>query len=130
MKMTAAAGDGDDVQVRTKESIEQDFGDGNDSSCYFCESLIFPVFCGCSRVQNLKLQRGAMDCVQGFQGACYPQDTMGVLKLKSYTFRRGGVWKYEHVQWTPCRFSPPGDASGAKGGVAVHRGDAKWSCPD
>ena len=26
--------------------------------------------------------------------------------------------KYEHVRWTPCRFSPPGDASGAEGGVA------------
>ena len=34
MKMAAAAGDGDDVQVRTKESIAQDFGDGIDS-CYF-----------------------------------------------------------------------------------------------
>ena len=34
MKMAADAGDGDDVQVRTKESIAQDFGDGIDS-CYF-----------------------------------------------------------------------------------------------
>ena len=32
MKMAAAAGDGDDGQVRTKESIAQDFRDGNDSS--------------------------------------------------------------------------------------------------
>ena len=31
MKMAAAAGDGDDVHVRTKESIAQDFGDGIDS---------------------------------------------------------------------------------------------------
>ena len=31
MKMAAAADDGDDVQVRTKESIAQDFGDGIDS---------------------------------------------------------------------------------------------------
>ena len=35
MKMAAAAGDSNDVQVRTKESIAQDFGDGNDSSNYF-----------------------------------------------------------------------------------------------
>ena len=35
MKMAAAAGYACDVQVRTKESIAQDFGDGNDSSCYF-----------------------------------------------------------------------------------------------
>ena len=34
MKMAADAGDGDAVQVRTKESIAQDFGDGIDS-CYF-----------------------------------------------------------------------------------------------
>ena len=34
MKMATAAGDGDDVQVRTKESIAQDFGGGIDS-CYF-----------------------------------------------------------------------------------------------
>ena len=41
---------------------------------------------------------------------------MGALKLKYYMFRRGYVWKYEHVCWTPCKFSPPGDASGAEGG--------------
>ena len=40
------------------------------------------------------------------------------------------VGKYEHVRWTQCSFSPPGDASGAEGGVAVqysgvHQGDAK-----
>ena len=39
MKMAAAAGDSDDVQVSNKESIAQDFGDDNDS-CYFCGSLI------------------------------------------------------------------------------------------
>ena len=60
MKMAAASGDGDDVQVRTKESIAQDFGDGNDTSLYFCESLIFPVFCGCSRVQNLQALKGRL----------------------------------------------------------------------
>ena len=58
MKMAAAAGDGDDVQVRTKESIAQDFGDVKDSSCCFCESLIFPVFCGCSCAQNLQVPKG------------------------------------------------------------------------
>ena len=58
MKMAAAAGNGDDVQVLTKESIAQDFGDGIDSSCYFFESLIFPVFYGCSRAQNLQAPKG------------------------------------------------------------------------
>ena len=49
MKMAAAAGYGGDVQDRIAESIAQDSADGNDSS-YFLESLIFPVFCGCSSV--------------------------------------------------------------------------------
>jgi hypothetical protein len=30
-----------------------------------------------------------------------------------------GVWKYEHVRWTPCRFPPQGVTSGAEGGEAV-----------
>ena len=54
---------------------------------------------------------------------------MGVLVLKYYIFRRGCVWKCEHVRWTPCRFFPPGDASGAEGGVAVHRGERKVELP-
>ena len=50
-KKMAAAGDfGSDVQVRTKESIAQDSGDGIDSYRYFfdsnCELLIVSVFCG------------------------------------------------------------------------------------
>ena len=44
MKMTAAAGDGDHVQARTKESIVQDFSDGIDS-CYFTTLSFFQVFC-------------------------------------------------------------------------------------
>ena len=60
MKMAAAAEYGGDVQVRTKESIAQDFGDGIDSSCYFCDSQMFPVFCGCSRVQNLQDPKGRL----------------------------------------------------------------------
>ena len=74
MKMAAAAGNGGDVQVRTKESIAQDFYDGNDSCCYFCESPIFPVFCGCISVQNLQAPKERaweiMDNIQGFQAAC------------------------------------------------------------
>ena len=70
MKMTAAAGHGDDVQVRTKESIAQDFGDGIDSSCYFCESLFFFwSFVDAAVYRTSKLRRGAMDGVQGFQAA-------------------------------------------------------------
>ena len=57
MKMAAAAGNGDDVQDRIEESIAQDSADGNDSYFNF-ESLIFPVFCGCSCAQNLKAPKG------------------------------------------------------------------------
>ena len=56
---------------------------------------------------------------------------MGVLVFKYYMFRKGCVWKCEHVRWTPCRFSPPGDsdASGAEGGVAEHRGERPVELP-
>ena len=57
MKMAAAAGDGDDVQDRTNESIAQDSADGNDSN-FNSESLIFPVFCGCSWAQKLQAPKG------------------------------------------------------------------------
>ena len=99
MKMAAAAGDGDDVQVRTKESIAQDFGDGNDSSCYFCESLIFPFFCGCSCVQSLMLpgRRGAMEASTAFKLHA-THGTLWTQLLSSPTRSEGwGVRKYEHV---------------------------------
>ena len=60
MKMAAAAGYGGDVQVRTKESIAQDSGDGNDSFCSFRVTNFFPVFCGYSRVQNLQAPNGRL----------------------------------------------------------------------
>ena len=131
MKMAAAAGDCDDVQVLTTESIAQDFGDGNDYSCYFCESLIFLVFCGCSRVQNLKAPKGRPWTASKAFKLHICHGTLWAHLISSSTRSEGGcVWKYEHVRWPPCRFSAQGDASSAKGGVAVHRGDAKWSCPD
>ncbi len=40
------------------------------------------------------------------------------------------VWKYEHVRWTPCRFSPPGVTGGAEGEETVNQGDDQRSCPD
>ena len=106
MTMTAAAGYGSDVQVHTTESIAQDFGDGNDASCYFCESLIFPVFCGCSSVQNLKL-RGAMEASKASK--LHPtHKTLWAYLSSSNTCSEGGVRKCEHVRWTPCRIFPAG----------------------
>ena len=54
---------------------------------------------------------------------------MGVLLLKYYMFRRECVWKYEHVRWTPCRVSPPGDASGAEGGVEYTKATPSGAAP-
>ena len=85
MAALAAADYGNDVNVRTKESSAQDFGDGI-YSCYFYKSIIFLIFCGCSCVHNRKAPKGGYGGVQGFQAACKPHDTMGVLKLKYYTF--------------------------------------------
>ena len=39
------------------------------------------------------------------------------------------MWKYEHVRWTPFRFSPLGDTSGAEGGVAVHQEEHQVALP-
>ena len=62
-----------------------------------------------------KLQRGYGRRPKAFKLHTYSKDTMGVLVPKHYMFRRGCVWKCEHVRWTPCRFSPPGALSAPKG---------------
>jgi hypothetical protein len=55
-------------------------------------------------------------------------ETLWALKLKHYTFRRGLFVEYRHVRWTPCRYSPPGDAISAKEVEVNHQGDDQWSC--
>ena len=114
MKMAAAAGNGDDEQDRTKESIAQDSADGNDS--YFFESLIFSGLLWMQPRTEPPSSEGATDGVRRLS-SCMPttRTTMGVLIPKHYMFRRGCVWKCEHVRWTPCRFFQLGDASGAEG---------------
>ena len=62
-----------------------------------------------------KLRRGYARRPKAIKLHANHKDTMGVLVLKHYMFRRECMWKCEHVRWTPCRFSPQGDASGAKG---------------
>ena len=72
MKMAAAAGYGDDVHVCTKESIAQDSGDGNDSSCYFLRvtnrfsGLLWMQPC----TEPLSSEGEIINGVQGFQAAC------------------------------------------------------------
>ena len=57
MKMVAAVCNGDE-QDRIEGSTAHDPADGTDSFSF--ESLIFflPVFCACSRVQNLQAPKG------------------------------------------------------------------------
>ena len=66
MKMAATTGNGDDAKDRIEESIAQDSADGNDS-CYFFQSLIFPVFCGCSHVPNLQAPKGLWTASKAFK---------------------------------------------------------------
>ena len=95
------------------------------------ESLIFfPVLLDCSRVQNLRAPKGLWTAprhsscrpTKGYYGrTCSP-----VLHVPKGLCVEERAW----CNFTPWRWSPPGDASGAEGGVAVHQGDDQWSCPD
>ena len=102
MKMAAAAGNGDE-QVRIEGSTAHDPADGNDSFSY--ESLIFPP-----SLLRMQLSTEPPSSKGGNDGwrpkalsITTARTTMGVLVLKYYMFRRGCVWKCEHVRWTPCR---------------------------
>ena len=109
MKMAAAAGDGDDVQVRIKESIAQDFDDGNDSSNYFCESLFFSVFCGCSRVQNLQAPRGRLWTVsKAFKLHINHRTIWAHLNLKFYPLQRGLCVEIRACAMDPMQDFPAG----------------------
>ena len=59
---------------------------------------------------------------------------MGATVIQHYVFRRGCVWKCEHVRCTPCRCSPPGALSAPKGEwpytEATPRGAAPTSPPE
>ena len=93
------------------------------------ESLIFPVLLRMQLSTEPPSSKGAMDGVQGSQGSMTTaRTTMGATVIQHYVFEGGCLWKCEHVRWTPCMF-PAGRAVSAEGGMAVHRGDAKWSCP-
>ena len=127
--MAAAAGSGGDVQLRIEESIAQDSADGNDS-CYFFESLIFPVFCGCSRAQNLQAPKGLWEASKGYQDAFQPQGHYGRTCSQALHVPQGICVEVRACVMDPMLVFPAGRAVSAEGGVAVHRGDAKWSCPD
>ena len=113
MKMAAAAGNGDE-QDRIEGSIAHDPADGIDSFSFRVTN--------CSSLLRMQLSteppgsEGAMDGVQRLSSSMTTaRTTIGATVSQHYMFRRGFVWKCEHVRWTPCRFSPPGALSAPKG---------------
>ena len=69
---------------------------------------------------------------------------MGATVIRTSGSEGAIMWKCEHVRMDFLQVFlrralrapkgeevvPTGRAISAEGGVAVHRGDAKWSCPD
>ena len=71
---------------------------------------------------------GATELSKDHQAACQPQGHYGrncyqALHVPMCVEVRACVMDPMHV-------FPAGRAVSAEGGMAVHRGDAKWSCPD
>ena len=54
--------------------------------------------------------------------------TMGATVISM--FRRGMCVEVQAFAKDPMQGFPAGRAVSAEGGMAVHRGDAKWICPD
>ena len=129
MKMAAAAGNGDDVQDRTNESIAQDSADGNDSN-FNSESLIFPVFCGCSWAQKLQAPKGLRNFPKAIKLHDNRKDNYGRNCNPELHVPKGMCVEVRACAMDPMKVFPAGRAVSAERGVAVHRGDARWTCPD
>ena len=103
MKMAAAAGNGDEHD-RIKGSIARPChpADGDDSFSF--ESLIFPVLLRMQLSTEPPSSEGAMDGVQRLSRQHdNRKDNYGRNCNPHFMFRRGCVWKCEHVRRTPCR---------------------------
>ena len=157
MKMVAAVCNGDEQDL-IEGSIAHEPADGNDSFSY--ESLIFSSQSSAhaAEYRTSELRRGSYGWRPRLTVMINSKDYYGRNCNPHFWFRRGYLWKCEHVRWIfagvlstwrttsvaarvvfPRRalrapkgewWFPTGHAVCAKGGVAVHRGDAKWSCPD
>ena len=55
---------------------------------------------------------------------------MGATEIQHHMFRRGLCLEVRACAMDPMQVIPAGRAVSAEGGMAIHRGDAKWSCPD
>ena len=114
---------------------------------FYFESLIFPP--SLLRMQlstEPPSSEGAMDAPKALQSVMINRkDYYGCNCNPHFWFRMGYLWKCEHVRMVFfAGVSPPGAlpapkgewcfptgrAISAEGGVAVHLGEAKWSCPD
>ena len=130
MKMAAAAGNGDE-QDRIEGSTAHDPADGDDSFSF--ESLvIFLVLLRMQLSTEPPSSEGAMDGVQRLsQGSMTTaRTTMGATVIRTSCSEGGMRVEVRACAKDPMQVFPAGRAFSAIGGVAVHRGDAKWSCPD
>ncbi len=86
---------------------------------------VFPVFCGCSRVQNYPVPKGGWRRPRFFNAYHETQEPHLGSSATISEGEGGGNTSICYgvgVVWTPCRFSQPGVTSGVEGGEAVHRG--------
>ena len=157
MKMAAAAGNGDE-QDRSEGSTAHDPADGNDS--FSCESLILFPFQSSAHAVGYRTSKLRLWTAPRLTVMTKPQGlTMGATVIRTSGsegdivevracangFFFAGVLSTWRTTSAAARvvfprqalrapkgewWFPTGRAVCAEGGVAVHRGDAKWSCPD
>ena len=87
-----------------------------DTYSYFCESPIFSR--GCSSVQSLQAPKGRLWMASKAFKLQANHETLWAHSSSSTARSKGlgeCVWKYEHVRWTPCRFSPRATLAAPKG---------------
>ena len=72
----------------------------------------------------------ATELSKGYQAACHSQGHYGRTCSQALHVLKGICVDVRACAMDPMKISPVGRAVSAEGGVAVHRGDAKWSCPD
>ena len=73
---------------------------------------------------------GATELSKGYQAACQPQGHYGRTCSQALHVPKGMCVEVRACVMDPMQVFPAVRAVSAEGGVAVHRGDAKWSIPD
>ena len=103
----------------------------DDISFFPFESLMFPVHLRMQVSTEPPSSEGAMNGVQGSQHN-NRKDNYGCNCNPALHVPKGRCVEVRACAKDPIQVIPAGRAvsAGAEGGLAVHRGDAKWSCPD